>query len=143
MSDTTIKAAQLETLNTALLGVFPLTPPPTPKGRYFLSTAAGIIGPSTTTYQQNKQALIEKWAKRDDEGKLISVVNTDALGRKVATFPLTDAVAFAAELKEIDDIDIVLTGVRVITHAELGACPITVAQETALRGILLEAVEPA
>ena len=38
--------------------------------------------------------------------------------------------------------DVELTGCRMITHAELGDCPITAAHEATLLGVLIEDKEP-
>jgi hypothetical protein len=137
-----LKASQLVALDAALSGIFPLSPPPTPKGRYALSKAAKVIGPAHVLYEEQKLALLTKHALKDADGKAV----TNTVGNTVQFdmgrgFGITTP-AFAAEFAEMNDEAIELTGCRMITHAELGDCPITVQQETALLGVLLEDDEP-
>lgn len=148
MPDITIKAGRVLDLDLALnggivlggaaLGVLQLSPPPTPKGRYALSKVATPIVGHAEKYRENHTALLEKHARKDKDGKPVK----DAIpgGFK---YDLTDQAAFNAEKKEMDEEPIVLSGVRQITHAELGVCPITGAHERVLIELgLLEDKEP-
>ncbi len=140
-----VKASLVPALDVALGGIFPLSPPPTPKGRYALSRAAKVVGPAHQLYQEQKLALLNEHAIKVD-GKPVTQTIQTATGQ-ATQFDMGRGFgvvteAFTAALKELNDEDIPLTGCRMITHAELGACPITVAQETALLGILLIDAEP-
>lgn len=131
-----VKASQLSALDQALGGIFTLSPPPTIKGRYALAKAAKAIGPAHQTYQEQKLALLQDHAVKKD-GKPVFEQRENTLlfdfGHGIGvTTPEVNAA-----LKELNDEDISLPGVRMITHAELGDCPITVQQEAALLGVLL------
>ncbi len=138
-----LTASQLLPVDAALAGLFPLSPPPTPKGRYALSRAAKVIGPAVQTYRENHQALLVKHAVKDADGKPV----TQDLGKGLIQYDLgagfgRTTPAFDADLKALGEEVIDLTGCRMISHAELGDCPITVQQETALLGVLLIDAEP-
>ncbi len=139
----TIKANQLVVLDAVLGGIFPLSPPPTALGRYALSRAAKVVGPAAQAFRAEHQALLVKHALKNPDG---SPVAKD-LGNGMTQYDLGAGFGkttpeFDADFKAIGDEDIVLTGCRMITHAELGQCPITVAQETALLGVLLQDEPP-
>ena len=134
----TIKANQLNALDFALSGIFPLSPPPTAVGRYALSRAAKVVGPAAQAFRAEHQTLLLNHAVKGEDGK---PVTRDA-GNGMTQYDLgagfgKTTPAFDAEFKAIGDEGIVLTGCRMITHKELGDCPITLAQETALLGVLL------
>jgi len=135
----TIKASQLAALDLALGGMFSLTPPPTAVGRYALSRAAKVVGPAAQTFRAEHQALLLKHALKGEDR--ITPISRD-LGNGLTQYDLgagfgKTTPAFDAEFKAICDEPIVLTGCRMISHKELGDCPITLAQETALLGVLL------
>lgn len=142
ISHVIVKASQLTVLDITLGGIFPLSPPLTPKGRYALAKAAKVIGPAHQTYQEQKVALLELHAVKVD-GKAVteSLPNGQTRYDLGAGFGKTTP-AFDADFKAINDEDIPLPGVRMITHAELGDCPITLQQEAALLGVLLVDEEP-
>lgn len=144
MADLVIASAKIPELDRALAALFPLAPPPTPKGRYALSKVAGVVGPAHATYRENYRALLLAHAITDADGKPIARDLGDGrtqydLGRGFGqTTP-----EFDAALAELNDEPITLPGCRMITHAELGACPITVQQEQALIAAgILEDKEP-
>lgn len=142
-----IPASQLPAVDLALGGLFPLQPPPTPKGRYALAKVANVVGPAHQTYQEQKNALLLKHAVRDAEDKPITR-ETTLNGQPATQYDLGAGFgnvtpAYLADLKDLNEEPITLTGCRRITHAELGACPITVQMETALIAAgLLEDSEP-
>lgn len=143
MPDISIKAELVVMLGEVLAGATNLSPPPTPKGRYALSKAAIALGKHPQLYQDQKKALLEKHAVLVD-GK----PSSKELAPGVLQFDMGKGFGnttpeFDADLKELNDEEITLSGVRQITHAELGACPITAAQEAVLiRAGLLEDREP-
>lgn len=143
ISHVTFKAKLLLSLDMALAGVLKLSPPATPKGRYALAKAAKALGPAVQTYNEQKLALLTEHAKRDDKGQPITqtvdqTVSFDfGLGFGAVTPDVTTA------LEELNDEDVSLPGVRMISHAELGECPITGEQEAVLLGVLLIDEEPA
>lgn len=140
MTDLIVKASQLIPLDTALGPVLSLTPPPSPKGRYALAKAANAVGPAVQTFREQHVALLQLHAKKDAEGK--PVMQQFADGRQ--QYDIADMEAFSVDFAAIQDEPIVLAGVRMITHAELGSCPITAAQEAVLIATgLLEDMEPA
>jgi hypothetical protein len=136
----TIKANQLAALDTALAGVFPLSPPPAPRGRYALAKAAKIIGAARQTFNEQHVALLTVHAVKDDAGQ---PVPRDGTPEGSFSPKIADMDAFTKAFAELGDEVIELTGCRMISHAELGDCPITVQQETALLGVLLTDEEPA
>lgn len=141
ISHVTIKAHQLLSLDVALAGVLKLSPPPTPKGRYALAKAAKALGPAVQTYNEQKLALLQEHAKQED-GKPVTRLDGQTItfdfgqGFGVVTPEVT------AALGELNDEDVSLPGVRMISHAELGECPITAEQEMVLLGVLLIDAEP-
>lgn len=143
----TVKAGKIALLDAVLGGIFPLEPPPTPKGRYALSKVAGHTGPASVQFQKERLALLEKHAKKGDDGKPVSEVVQTAQGPGMR-FDMgrglgVETPEYRAELATIEDEDILLVGCRMITHAELGKCPITVQQERVLIDTgLLEDKEP-
>ncbi len=148
MSDITplhvaVKASQLPALDFALGGLFSLTPPMTAVGRYALARATKLVGPATQEFRAQHQALLVKHAIKNEDG---SPVSRD-LGNGLTQYDMgagwgKTTPAFDAEFKAIGDENIVLTGCRMISHKELGDCPITLAQEVALLGVLLTDESP-
>lgn len=144
MPEIVVKSVLIQELAGALAGVEILSPPPTPKGRYAIGKASDAAQPAAQRYTKERAALLEKHAKRDEKGAAVRQRFGDNgfqydLGRGFgATTP-----EFDAELDAMNDEDVVLSGCRMITHAELGACPITAAQERVLiKAGLLDDKEP-
>ncbi len=140
----TIKPSQLVPLNAVLGGLFQLQPAPNAKGRYILARAVPTVGPALKIYTDQKLALLQLMAIKDVEGEPVS---RDTGGGNIQ-FDLGNGFGnstpeFDAALKAIDEEVITLTDCRTITHAELGACPITVQMEAVLIDCgLLENKEP-
>lgn len=143
MPEITVKAALIFALSETLAQVSVLEPPATPKGRYALSKALDAAVPAGQRYQKEKLALLTKHAKKD--GNNLPV--TQQYGNVIAFdfgegFGVTPSQA-QTEIDQMNDEDVTLSGVRMITHAELGALPITAAQESVLiKAGLLEDREP-
>lgn len=145
----TVKAKLLTDLDVALNGkinnfgvreggILNIEPPATPKGRYALAKAGEQVAGAAATYQKQALKLLNDHAKKDGAGKP-QVTMTEA---GVSARP-EDPVALQKALDDIGEEDTTLTGVRAITHAELGACPITGWQERMLIAAgLLEDKEP-
>lgn len=143
MPDLTIKAGKLEALANALMAVLPLTPPATPKGRYALARAHNAVAPCAALFADQKRHLLEKHAKRDEQGQPV----IEDLGNGAYAYDLGLGIgrttpAFDADFAALKDEDVTVSGVRAITHAELGACPITAAQESVLLGLFIVDEEP-
>ncbi len=146
MSDIThvsVKASQLPVLDAALGGLFSLTPPPTAIGRYALARAAKVVGPAAQEFRAQHQALLVKYATKNEDGTPM----TRDVGNGMMQYDLGAGFGkttpeFDAEFRAISDEEIVLTGCRMVSHKELGDCPITLAQEVALLGVLLTDTEP-
>lgn len=116
--------------NHTLQGVEVLSPPASPKGRYVLAKATDAVLSALKPYEKTRLALVEQHADK---------TKTSAPG----TVQLKDVAAFNKELEPILDEPLTLAGVRQITRAELGACPITAFQERVLvKCGLLEDREP-
>lgn len=138
------KAALIEDVAETLELIAALEPPATTKGRYALAKALDAALPARDRYRKEKFGLLTRHAKRDERGQPI----TQTVGGMTIQFDfgqgfnvVTPEVAEA--LAELNDEDVILPGVRMITHAELGACPITAGQERVLiRAGLLEDKEP-
>lgn len=144
MADIVVKAGLIQDLAGTLGAVEHLTPSATPKGRYALSKACDAALPAAQRYTKERTALLEKHAKKEANGAAVKQPVGNGgfqydLGQGFgATTPEYDA-----ELATINDEDITLSGCRMITHAELGSCPITAFQERILvKAGLLEDKEP-
>lgn len=141
MADITISTKQLADLAPVLGEVLRLSPPPIAKGRYALAKAGAKAVPAFELFAEQDQALARRCATVDKDGKPIWT----ALANGTA-FTVRDEMKeeYAAEKKALFSEEVVLSGVRQITHAELGQCPITAHQEMVLIDCgLLEDVEPA
>lgn len=136
MADLTVSTDRLIRIWKGCLGVDELSPPMAVKARYVIAKAMGHMEDLVKKHDKAHDALARSCAKRDDKGKLIRQ------GGGFAIDP--DAVdTYTEELQKLLDVEVVLPGVRLITRAEIGACPITQMTERHLLGFLIEDVEPA
>lgn len=135
MADLTLTTSKAVDLYMALKGVDDLTPPMTPKGRYVLAKAMLQLEPIVVAYEKARNAAAMSFAKRDEAGKVVSL----AEGRVALEDPEGFTEAHEALLAK----EVTITGTRLVTRAELGACPITQKTERVLLGVLLDDVEPA
>lgn len=139
MSDITLKTGQLRDTLVALAGVAPLSPPPSPKGRYWLGKALDKIEGEFKTFEKVRGALMDDHAERDEKGAKVTFTPPGG----VEQYKMKDQAVYDAAYAEIAAQEVVLTNCRQITRAELGACPITVQQERQLMAVgLLEDKEP-
>lgn len=112
----------------AVTGILSLTPPPAPKGRYAFGRQAEKIEREIQGWEKARIALNERHCRRDADGKPVMI---DVPGGQ--KYDLGDnLVAFNTELEQMGEEPITLTGVRMVLHAELGDCPLTVQQERVL-----------
>ncbi len=142
MSDLTIKSAVLPDLANVLTGVDALTGL-TPKGAYAFGKQVDAVLPAHQRYQKEKLKRLNELAKKDEGGKPITqtvgpIVQFD-FGQGFGVVPdhVNEAVA------ELNDEDVVLSGVRMVLVAELGTAVLTPAQSRVLIAAkLLEDCEP-
>ena len=141
MPDITVPMDLFIALAPALGDINTLKPPALPKGRYVLQKALDQCETPFTAFQKWEQAFIKRVAVCDAEsGEPI----LKPLGNGFHFDYNPDVKAEAeAERAEKFATPVVLAGLRMITHAELGNCPITGAQERLLIKVgLLEDSEP-
>lgn len=142
MADLTITLKTLIPLHPVLTAVLKLTPPPTAKGRYALSRAGQKVEDAITLYAENEEALIKRCAVTREDGTVAFVERPD--GRRGFDLKPELRDEYHRELAGLQAESVTLAGCRMITHAELGACPITGEQEKVLIAAgLLEDAEPA
>ncbi len=137
MADLSFSTRILIDLYPALLRVGDTGSALNPQGRYIVRKATEKAKTDYMAFAAEEQKLIEQFGKRDAEGKLIPpTVNA----RGGLTHQLSDPVAFSTARDGLMDVQVTLTGLRAITREELGACPITPNDETALvaAGLLAE-----
>lgn len=137
MPDLSFSTRVLVQLYPALVHVGPLEPPMNPQGRYIVRKAREKAEKDYAAFQKEENGLIEKYGKRDADGKLLPPTQ-NALGG--LSYQLADPVKFTEERDALLAVEVTLTGLRAITREELGACPITERAETALiaAGLLQE-----
>lgn len=126
MSDLTVAKKHLNALATTLSQMAPLTPPPSAKGRWVIVKAIPKVTEKATEYSKTLKEWLDGAVTKDEEGK--PIYNTN--GPQMA-FEFPDESG-RAQFNEIQDEQVTLEGVRQITRAELGDCPITVEQELVL-----------
>lgn len=141
MADFTLSTQLLIDLWPVLQGVEVLSPPPNAKGRYALAKATSAAKPAVDVASGQLLQLMRRCAKVDKDGNPLLKQE----GNRV-TCDVRPEVAeeYQRESKAILDEPVTLTGVRAITRAELGDCPITVQHERVLIACgLLPDEEPA
>lgn len=142
MSDLTVTASQIAALHATLSAVERLSPPPTPKGRYVLSRASERVVAEAALIEKATMGLVRLCATVDDQNE--PILTPDGEGRVSFSLRPEKVVEYQDALGGLMAESVVLAGVRQITHAELGECPITVEQERVLIAAgLLEDCEPA
>ena len=138
MADFSVPAAQIILFAQTLNQMTPLTPSPTPKGRYLCAKATPLALKAAQAHSEALEAFLNGAVTQDEDGKPIFKergnqrtfdFQTEELGKQFAEIQ--------AEL-------IPLAGVRQMTRVELGDCPITIEQEMILISAgFLEDSEPA
>jgi|ERR1035437_1666699 hypothetical protein len=134
MPELTITTEQLSRLTPALAAMAPLTPPPSAVGRYAIIKATIKAEGAFQAFVKAEAELTTRCAV---PGSLKDVGN----GR--ATFSVKPELTeeYATQRAALLAEPITLTGVRAITRAELGDCPITIQQDRVLVECgLLEAI---
>ena len=138
MTAFSVPAGQLAQLFATLSEIAPLTPPPAPKGRYVLAKASKAVAAAHTAHADALKAFLDGAVTQDAEGKPIYTESAVA-GQVSFTLQPEHQQAYV----DIQTEPVVLDGVRMLTHAELGDCPISIQQELLLVAVgLLEDVEP-
>lgn len=141
MPELTLTTDQLTQLAPVLAAIENLSPPPTAKGRYALAKASAKVGPAFKLYVEQEGKLVARVAVKDEKGNPI----LKDLGNGQAHFEVAPEFKdeYAKETADLKSEPVILDGVRAVTHDELGACPITVAQERVLIACgLLEDKDP-
>lgn len=134
MPDLTITTEQLSRLAPALSALAPLSPPPSAAGRY---AAIRATTKAETAFAAYAKAANELTVRCAVPGTLKDVGG----GRASFTVKPELVETYAAESAALMAEPITLTGVRAITRAELGECPITIQQDRVLVECgLLEAI---
>lgn len=110
--------------NDKLQGIELLTPPPSPKGRYVVAKAVDSVMSALKTYDKARAGLVDQYVEKDDKGVPVAA--------GPGQVKLRDAVGFNRDIESVLDEPVTLAGLRQITRAELGACPITAFQERVL-----------
>jgi len=105
----------------------PLTPPPSPKGRYVLAKAIPIVSKAAESHNTALKAFLDGAVTKDADGK---PVYKD--GSVAGTITFTVEPEHQDAYVELQNEEITLSGVRPLTRAELGDCPLTIQQEMIL-----------
>lgn len=131
-----LTAKQTAELAQTLTAVLALTPPPSPKGRYALARWGIATEAPAASYSKKMGALIDAVAAPESIKQHVGGLTFDFKDADTRALYTTECAVIDAEI-------VTLSGVRVVTHAELGACPITGAQEKMLMQCgVLEQIEP-
>lgn len=141
MSDITFPASRLVDLSVAVAALFPLQPPPTPKGRYRLAKIAQAISNEIPEFQRARLEVMKKHAPKGESGEPILIHTQTPQGTAVNCDPV-DAAAFRADDADLGSTVITLAGLAPLTHAELGDCPVPQGAFTAMLGVLILDEEP-
>lgn len=131
---------KLLVLQPVLASVGDLTPPPANKGRYVLGKALDKATEEKGRYEAAYLKYAEEIVTQNADGKPIFNQQGGQIGFTVRPEKHEE---HAQWVKDTQSEMVTLAGVRQITNAELGACPITAAQCGVLVACgLLEDVEP-
>ncbi len=140
---TEIKAGFLPSIHADLLQIFPLQPPPTVRGKYILAKYAQAVANELPTFQQQKMDLLKKHAEKDEKGDPILLQVPGANGQVAVSIP-SDWLAKNPDVQMAfnkDDAELFNTPIKLnlpmLTHAELGECPIPQGVYTRLLGVLI------
>lgn len=137
MSNVTVANSQLNALAQVLAQIAVLAPPPEPKGRYVLAKVTPKVIKAAQEHEVALTPLLDTFATCDADGK--PIYTELPAGGRAFSIRAEKQAEWSAIQNEVAD----LAGVRQITRAELGACPITIQQEILLVACgLLEDAEP-
>lgn len=134
MPDQILTTEQLARLAPVLAALGPLTPPPSAVGRYAIIKATTKAEVAFAAFAKAESELTNRCAV---PGSLKDV------GNGQATFTVKPELTeeYATQRTALLAEPVTLTGVRAITRAELGECPITINQDRVLVECgLLEAI---
>ena len=125
MADLTLTTEQLSRLMPVLAALGPLTPPPSAVGRYAIIKATTKAEAVFAAFAKSEAELTQRCAV---PGSLKN------LGNGQASFTVTPELAeeYTTQRAALLAEPVTLTGVRAVTRAELGECPITISQDRVL-----------
>lgn len=126
MAEITIPSGTLHNVANVLAAMASLTPPPEPKGRYVLARALPAIQKAAEEHGKAFTEFLQGAATKKDDG----TPNITAHDNGTLSFVI--ASEHLEAYRDIQSLPTAIPGVRMITHAELGACPITIEQEAVL-----------
>lgn len=134
---TEIKAGMLPQIHADLLQVFPLQPPPEARGKYLLAKFAQFVANELPDYNAQKLDLLRKHAPKDEKNEPILKITDMGGGQTAVAIDPVDPAAFAAEdLALFNTVHTV--NLPMLTHADLGKCPIPQGVYTRLLGVLIK-----
>ncbi|MEX2155130.1 MAG: hypothetical protein WD825_17425 [Gemmatimonadaceae bacterium] len=139
MPDVTVTTKRAIELKAGFDLIEALTPPPAPRGRYALAKWSEKVNAAVELYQKQLKQQLEDHSHKDERGKAI---RKDIGGGRVK-YALIDEDAFTAASDALQEEEVTLTGVRPVTQAELGDCPVPVLALRLLLGTVIEDKEPA
>lgn len=126
-------------IEPSLAAIAPLSPPPELKGRYIFSKAVDAVGEALRKYTELDTEILVRFADKDEKQRPIIKTTADGL-----EYQMSDKIKEECrkERKALLDMEIELIGLRAVTHAELGKCPITIEMMAPLIGNLIVDIEP-
>lgn len=148
MADLQIKAGHLPQLKTALDQLWALPVAPPQPGKYYFAKIAQAVANELPTFQQQKFELLKKHAPKDAKNEPIISVQDLGNGQSSVNVNLNaltpeQRAAYQAEDKALCEALITLPGVpRILTNADLGACPVPQQAYALMLGVILEDKPP-
>lgn len=139
MSDVTISTDVLLRIEGALLAIESLTPTPPSKTGYALAKWATKVEEASLVYRKRLKKLYEAAADKDDKGR----AKYEDLGHNRVKYAIGDVHAVALEEEQMLTEEVTLAGLRPITLAELGTCPVGHGVIKVLLGTVIIDAEPA
>jgi hypothetical protein len=138
ITDLTLTTKRVLELEIALIEIEGAPIPPTPKGRYALAKASDKVVAVAERFRKEQKKLLEEHARKDEKGKPIKT----KLGNERVKYDLVDEDAYTEAESTLFDEEVKLTGIRPVTHEELGSCPLSVRAMRLLLGVLIVDEEP-
>lgn len=124
--------------------IFTLQPPPAPRGKYWLAKISQFLSAEIPHYQQEKLDLLRKHAAKDDKGEPVLRVVDKGNGQQEINIDPVDRAAFVKDDGELYNTPVTIPGVPMLSHADLGDCPIPQGAYTRLLGtVILDEGPPA
>ncbi len=134
MPDLTLTTEQITRLSPVLSALAPLSPPPSANGRYAFIRATEKAESAIKPFATAEAEMMNRYA-------VPGTIKQAVPGRVTFDITAEKQVEYAAQRAAMLAEPITLTGVRAITRAELGECPITIQQDRVLVECgLLEAI---